>query len=59
MLFSKEHYDLLLIFEKEFKGIRLDKEPKEMWPKGNIYQSGEVNNLFKAYRSGYAYGKSC
>lgn len=60
MLQSKEHYDLLAMFEKEFKTMRLDKEAKELWQRGIIYQNGEVNKLFLAYRKGYALGKvSC
>lgn len=56
---SKEHYDLIEMFEKEFKGeYRFDREHKDMWPKGYIYQHGELNRLFKAYRRGFAYGKA-
>ncbi|MFA5135677.1 MAG: hypothetical protein WC505_07895 [Patescibacteria group bacterium] len=57
MLFTKEHYELLKDFEKLFKHERLDKEDKEMWKKGQIYQSGEVNNMFKAFQLGYSFGK--
>lgn len=57
MLFSKEHYDLMAVFEKEFKGFRLDKEEKSLWAKGAIYQNGETNNMFLAYRKGYSLGK--
>lgn len=57
-LASKEHYDLIEMFEKEFKGEgRFNKEDKSLWPKGNIYQHGEINRLFLAYRRGFAYGK--
>ena len=58
MLWKKEHYDLMTQFEKNFPGIRLDKEPKDLWSKGIIYQNGETNNLFKAYRLGYSLGKT-
>lgn len=57
-LFSAEHYDLMEMFEREFRGHRLDKEDKALWPKGNIYQSGETNDLFLAYRKGFSYGRS-
>lgn len=57
-LFSEEHYELIKMFEKEFKGNRLDKETKEIWSKGNIYQDGMVNMLFLAYRRGYALGRA-
>lgn len=55
---SKEHYDLMLQFEKDVRGVRFDRESRELWGKGIIYQHGEVNNLFIAYRKGYSYGKS-
>jgi hypothetical protein len=55
-LFSQTHYDLMKMFEREFAGRRLDKEAKEFWAKGNVYQDGAVNDLFLAYRKGYAFG---
>lgn len=55
-LFSQAHYELIAMFDREFKGHRLDKEVKEMWPKGYVYQNSETNNLFLAYRKGYALG---
>ena len=55
-LFSQEHYDLIAMFDREFRGLRLDKENKDLWSKGHIYQNGEVNNLFLAYRKGFALG---
>ncbi len=57
-LLSQEHYDLMDMFEREFKGFRMDREEKSLWAAGNIYQSGETNNLFLAYRRGVAYGKA-
>lgn len=57
MLQTKEHYDLLFQFEKEYKSEPLNREPKELWGKGAIYENGVVNNLFMAYRRGYALGK--
>lgn len=56
-LFSHEHYELLAQFEREFKHRRLEKEPKDLWPKGVIFQDGHVNELFIAYRKGHAFGK--
>lgn len=59
MLKDREHYDLMASFESEFGGsYRLDKEPKELWPRGNVYQHGELNQLFLAYRRGYALAKA-
>lgn len=56
---SKEHYDLIVMFEKEFKGEgRLDKEAKDLWVKGNVYQDGTLNRLFLAYRRGFDYGRA-
>lgn len=55
MLKSKEHYDLMAKFERAFKGCRLDREPKDLWPMGVVYQDGHVNELFRAYRQGYSY----
>lgn len=58
MLKTKEHYDLLAAFERDFYGQRLEKESKDLWTKGIIYQDGNVNNLFKAYRLGYSFRKT-
>lgn len=58
-LLSKEHYELMAQFEMAFKGKRLDREKnKSLWAMGNIYQNGEANELFKAYRAGYSYALS-
>lgn len=58
MLKTQEHYDLMAQFEREFKGRRLDKEPRDGWARGIIYQDGHINELFLAYRRGYALGKA-
>lgn len=55
MLLTKAHYDLMEQFEKLRLG-RFDREHKDLWGKGIIYQDGRVNALFLAYRSGYAFG---
>lgn len=58
-LLSQEHYDLMAQFERQFKGsFRLDKEDKAQWPKGHVYQNGDANNAFLAFRRGYAFGKA-
>lgn len=58
MLNTKEHYDLIEAFERTFRHHgRLDKESKDLWPRGSIYCDGRMNDLFNAYRQGYAYGK--
>lgn len=51
---SQEHEEIIADFEKQFCGLRIDKEPRELWPKQNIYQNGEANALFLAFRAGYA-----
>ncbi|HWK88341.1 MAG TPA: hypothetical protein VNP72_00050 [Longimicrobium sp.] len=59
MLGTQEHYDLIEQFEKEFRGTgRMDRESKEYWQRGRVYQDGQVNELFLAYRRGYALGKA-
>jgi hypothetical protein len=57
MLYTREHDDLMEMFEREYRGHRLDREAKELWVRGNVYQNGETNTLFLAYRRGYALGK--
>lgn len=59
-LYGAEHYALLDQFERDCKPLagRLDREGKSLWPKGIIYQDGRTNDLFLAYRRGYAYCKS-
>lgn len=56
-LLTKEHYELMAQFEREHSG-RFDKEDKSLWRKGIVYQDGHINELFLAYRRGYAYGKA-
>lgn len=61
-LISQEHYDLLAHFESILKkreaGLRFDKEDKSLWVRGHIFQHGETNQLFLAFREGYALGKA-
>ena len=56
-LFGKEHCELMDEFEKIYKHECLDKEDRELWSKGIIYQNGQVNKLFLAFRWGYAVRK--
>lgn len=56
MLGTKEHYEVMAEFEKSFRG-RFDKEPKELWKKGRVYQDGGLNNLYKVFLLGYSLGK--
>lgn len=55
---TQEHYDLLAQFEREFTGHRTDKERKDLWAMGHVYQDGQLNEIFLAYRKGYALGKA-
>lgn len=52
---SEAHIEMMAMFDRLKLG-RLDKEAKEMWAKGCIYQDGRVNELFLAFRQGVAYG---
>lgn len=54
---TKEFYDILERFEKDFCHIRLDKESKDLWKIGQIYQDGETNTAYHAYILGYALGR--
>lgn len=55
---TAEHYELMREFEKCFKHLPTNrKESKELWSKGYVYAHGETNELFLAYRHGYAYGR--
>ena len=57
MLLTKEHYDLMASFEREHKHCRLAREKDTAyWKMGHVYQDGHVNELFMAYRKGYALG---
>jgi len=51
-----EIYEVMADFEKVATG-RMDKEPKDLWVKGQWYQNGEINKLFDMYLKGYAAGK--
>ena len=56
---SKEHDELIEMFERVFKGqFRLDKEPKEYQLKGHVYQNDQANLAFIAFRHGYAFGRA-
>lgn len=55
-LYSQEHYDLMEQFEREHSKRRIERENKELWAQGHVYQNADINALFLAYRRGYAYG---
>lgn len=54
---SKEHDEILKHFENNYNHLRLDKEPRGLWPRGIVYQDGEVNKLYEAYILGYSLGR--
>ena len=56
MLKTKQHIDIMAEFEKLYSCERLDKEQKDLWGRGIIYQSGDVNALFDAFRKGVSLG---
>ncbi len=61
MLHTKEHYEMMAKFEKEFTKKfmgRIDREEKTEWERGNYYQDGMTNSLFKMFQLGYVYGKA-
>lgn len=58
MLGTKEHYDVIDMFDREYKGHRLDKEDRSLWRRGIVYQDSHVNELFGAYLRGYAFAKA-
>ena len=55
---SREHYELMAQFEHAYPGRRHDREPKDIWPRGRVYQDGNMNDLFWAYQLGYAYAEA-
>lgn len=57
MLKTKEHHELIAQFERDCKPGRADKENKDLWERGIVYQDGNVNELFIMYRKGYAFGR--
>jgi len=59
MRFSKEAYELMDQFERDYHHLRLDREKdKQLWTKGNIYEDGETNKTFAIYCMGYSFGKT-
>lgn len=54
---TREHDEMMQNFERAYSHYRLDREPKELWTNGIVYQQGELNALFLAYRQGYALAK--
>jgi len=56
---SQEHDDILAQFEKNYHGLRLDREKDlALWKKGQIYENGETNALYNAYILGYSFGRA-
>lgn len=55
---SQEHIEIMRMFEREYRGFRMDREDKKLWPIGRVYQAGDTNEMFIAYRKGYAFAKS-
>lgn len=55
---TREQYELLEMFKKDFEGHNLKMEDKEQWRRGYYFQDGRVNQLFQAYQRGYAYARA-
>ena len=55
-----EHAEMMEVFERAYKGRgRMDREEKALWTSvGRVYQYGDVNDAFLAFRDGYALAKS-
>ena len=55
---SKEHQDMIAAFERHMNATqircRFDKEAKDDWRKGRVYQDGHTNDHFRVYSAGYA-----
>ena len=64
MLKTQAHYNLMDQFEQDIKKTnvhfnpQLERVDKSLWAQGQIYNHGETNSLFLAYRLGYAFGKA-
>ena len=56
---SKEHYEILFNFEKNFKEMRLDREKNiDLWKIGQVYENGETNKMYQAFIMGYSFGRA-
>lgn len=56
---SKEAYELMEQFERDYHHLRLDREKdKTLWARGNVYEDGETNKTFAIYSMGYSFGKA-
>jgi hypothetical protein len=56
---SKEHYDILEMFDKTFANYETTKEVDiSLWRQGYVYCNGKTNDLYKAYMFGYAHGRA-
>jgi len=52
MIGTKEHYDLLNMFERSIaKHHRKEREDKSLWKKGVIYQDGNVPQSIENHQS--------
>lgn len=54
---SKEFYDIMDVFEREYRYMRMDKEPKEGWKRGVVYEDPVANREFAAFLKGYSLGR--
>ena len=54
---SKEFYELMEQFERDFSQFRPRREQEDVWEYRHFY-TNEVNNMFLAYMAGYSFGRS-
>lgn len=55
-MFTYKYYEVLNSFEIDYAHLCLEREPQEYW-KYQVYENDHVNELFFAYRRGYALGR--
>lgn len=54
---SKEHYEVIELFERVYKVVNPVYESRDIQEKGFIYANGELNKSFQDFRKGYAAAK--
>lgn len=52
-----EFDNLMAGFERIYKRNRLDREDRQFWRLGVVYQHGETNAAFNFFHQGYEYAK--
>lgn len=60
---TKDHHEAVAMFDKIAKSnpamtFRLDKEARDDWKLGRVYQDGVANMAFLAFLQGVVYGRA-